>query len=178
MHGLRLLCIASLMLGVSACQSLMPKASGLVQPNWSQVAVETYQRQDQVDVKWREQSFSFLLYQQQHGQVLELIALSLTGQQLFEVTYNGQQIQVKQRIEQMRLLPFEFVVRDILLATYPNFKQSPAMMRQHDATGEQVYIQKQHVLNIHQQGKMIELNNVQVPYQMTFSPIENTLQSN
>lgn len=180
MAWIRLLFITSLALGISACQSIIPKALGLSQSNWSAWSHPHYQRQDQVDVQWRKQSFSFLLYQQQYGQTLELIALSLTGQQLFQVNYDGHQIQVKQRIEQMRLLPFEFVVRDILIATYPNFaeQQNTEINTQAMKNGQDIYIKKQLVLKIRSLEQLIELDNVQVPYQMTFSPIENTLQPN
>ncbi|WP_151980792.1 DUF3261 domain-containing protein [Acinetobacter guerrae] len=177
MQWIRLLLLGCILTAFSGCQHMMPKAVGLESAIWQQQA---YQRQDQVDVQWRKQSFSFLLYQQQHGQVLQLIALSLTGQQIFQVEYNGQHIQVKQRIEQMRLLPFEFLVRDILLATYPDFdsQQSKVMEKKLNKTDEEIYIQKNLVLKIRHQHDQIYLENVQVPYQMTFSPIENTLQSN
>lgn len=180
MAWMRLLLMTSLAFGISACQSIIPKASGLSQSNWSAWSHSDYQRQDQVDVQWRKQSFSFLLYQQQQGQVLELVALSLTGQQLFQVDYDGQQVLVKQRIEQMRLLPFEFVVRDILLATYPNFaeQQHTAIYTQPTVNGQDIYIKQQLALKISALEQHIELDNVQVPYQMTFSPIENTLQPN
>ena len=182
MSSIRLLLLSCIFTACTACQQLMPKAVGLENATWQQQA---YQRQDQVDVQWHGKSFSFLLYQQQQGQVLELIALSLTGQQLFQIEYNGQHIQVKQRIEQMRLLPFEFLIRDILLATYPDFAQQQAIIHpeliqdQIYAAGGEIYIQKKLVLKIQYLSKdKMELENVQVPYQMTFSPIENTLQSN
>lgn len=50
-----------------------------------------------------------------------MVALSLTGQQLFKLQFDGHRVHVEQRIDQMRLLPFEFVVRDLLFATYPQF---------------------------------------------------------
>ncbi|WP_130803344.1 DUF3261 domain-containing protein [Acinetobacter ihumii] len=182
MRNIYILLLSVILMTVTACQQMMPKAAGLAFPAWQQ---QKYQRQDQVEVQWRGQSFSFLLYQQQKGQILELIALSLTGQPLFQIEYDGQHIQVKQRIEQMRLLPFEFLVRDILLATYPDFSQqqatiNPALIQdQIYAAGGEIYIQKKLVLKIQYLSKdQMELENVQVPYQMTFSPIENTLQSN
>lgn len=182
MGWIRLLLLSGICIAFSGCQHLMPKAVGLENTAWQQ---QTYQRQDQVEVQWRDQSFSFLLYQQQKGQILEFIALSLTGQPLFQIEYDGQHIQVKQRIEQMRLLPFEYLIRDILLATYPNFSQqqatiNPALIQdQIYAAGGEIYIQKKLVLKIQYLSKdKMELENIQVPYQMTFSPIENTLQTN
>ncbi|NEU34253.1 DUF3261 domain-containing protein, partial [bacterium LRH843] len=67
----------------------------------------------------------------------------------------------------------------------PDFAQQQAMIHpeliqdQIYAAGGEIYIQKKLVLKIQYLSKdKMELENVQVPYQMTFSPIENTLQSN
>lgn len=158
----------------SGCQSMLPKAQGLSTTTW---AAQNYQRQDQLEIQWKEQSFSFLLYQQQQGQKLEMLALTLTGQQLFKLSFDGQKVHVEQRIEQMKLLPFEFVVRDILYATYPNFArlQQQNVQIENSAQTQKVLINQQHVLNIQQQDDVIELNNVQVPYQMVISRINDGL---
>ena len=158
----------------SGCQSMLPKAQGLSTTTW---AAQNYQRQDQLEIQWKEQSFSFLLYQQQKGQKLEMLALTLTGQQLFKLSFDGQKVHIEQRIEQMKLLPFEFVVRDILYATYPNFArlQQQNVRIETSAQVQKVLINKQHVLNIQQQDNVIELNNLQVPYQMVISPINDGL---
>ncbi|OTG67371.1 DUF3261 domain-containing protein [Acinetobacter silvestris] len=165
-------------LNLSGCQAWIPKAQGLASAQW---AVQSYQRQDQVEVQWKQQSFSFLLYQQQHGLSLDLVALSLTGQQLFKLKFDGQQVYVEQRIEQMKLLPFNFVVRDILFATYPNFAQlqHDRVAVQYDGEKNQsILINQQPVLHIHDLTDYIELDNVQVPYQMVFSTVPNTLENN
>ena len=158
----------------SGCQSMLPKAQGLSTTTW---AAQNYQRQDQLEIQWKEQSFSFLLYQQQKGQKLEMLALTLTGQQLFKLSFDGQKVHIEQRIEQMKLLPFEFVVRDILYATYPNFArlQQQNVRIETSAQVQKVLINQQHVLNIQQQDDVIELNNVQVPYQMVISRINDGL---
>ncbi|MGE8556948.1 MULTISPECIES: DUF3261 domain-containing protein [unclassified Acinetobacter] len=158
----------------SGCQSMLPKAQGLATVTW---AAQNYQRQDQLEIQWKEQGFSFLLYQQQQGQKLEMLALTLTGQQLFKLSFDGQKVHVEQRIEQMKLLPFEFVVRDILYATYPNFAQlqQQNVQVENSAQTQKVWINQQHVLNIQQQNDVIELNNLQVPYQMVVSPINDGL---
>ena len=160
---------------LSGCQ-VMPHAKGLQSSLWQ---ARAYQRQDQVEVQWKQQSFSFLLYQQQQGTVLDMFALSLTGQQLFKLQFDGHRVHVEQRIDQMRLLPFEFVVRDLLFATYPQFsnlgQQAVEMKQQADM--QVVYIEKQPVLQIKQGQGSIELHNQQVPYTMTLSSIENTLQT-
>lgn len=158
----------------SGCQSMLPKAQGLSTTTW---IAQNYQRQDQLEIQWKEQSFSFLLYQQQQGQKLEMLALTLTGQQLFKLSFDGQKVQVEQRIEQMKLLPFEFVVRDILYATYPNFAQlQPQNVRiENSAQTQSVLINRQHVLNIQHENDVIELDNLQVPYQMVISRINDGL---
>lgn len=182
---------------ISGCQSLMPEPKGLKTVAWPVLSAQSnqtgigqagdrqlqnmqqrYQRQDQVEVLWKQQSFSFLLYQQQQGKTLDFLALSLTGQPLFKLQFDGQQVKLEQRIEQMKMLPFAFVVRDILYATYPNFAQlghEQVELKQQDQTAE-IYIQQQKVLNIEHQAAHIVLDNLQVPYQMIFSPVDNTLQ--
>lgn len=157
----------------SACQSWIPKAQGLATPQW---AAQNYQRQDQIEVQWKTQSFSFLLYQQQRGQSLDMLALSLTGQQLFKLSFDGQKVDVEQRIEAMKLLPFDYVVRDILYATYPNFTALHAAQNAVVQKDDTIYIQQQPVLKIQQNEGVIELDNLQVPYQMVISAVSNTLE--
>lgn len=161
----------------SGCQSLapkiLPKAQGLSAPQWT---AQSYQRQEQIEVQWKEHGFSFLLYQQQSGQQLDMLALSLTGQQLFKLSFDGQQVRVEQRIDAMKYLPFDYVVRDILYATYPQFMALHAgqtAVRQKDGV---VYINQQPVLNIQPLEGAVELNNLQVPYQMVISAVSNTLE--
>ena len=157
------------------CQSMLPKAQGLATATW---AAQNYQRQDQLEVQWKDQSFSFLLYQQQQGSRLEMLALTLTGQQLFKLSFDGHKVHVEQRIEQMKLLPFEFVVRDILYATYPNFAQLQQNVRiEKSAQAQSVFINQQHVLNIKHENDVIELDNLQVPYQMVISAISDSLEN-
>ncbi|TCB36907.1 DUF3261 domain-containing protein [Acinetobacter sp. ANC 4910] len=157
----------------SACQSWIPKAQGLATPQW---VAQNYQRQDQIEVQWKTQSFSFLLYQQQQGQSLDMLALSLTGQQLFKLSFDGQKVKVEQRIEQMKLLPFDYVVRDILYATYPNFAGLHVAQSNVLQKDDTIYIQQQPVLKIQQNEGAIELDNLQVPYQMVISTVSNTLE--
>lgn len=160
----------------SACQSLIPSAQGLVTPSW---VAQSYQRQDQIEVEWNKNSFSFLLYQQQNGQNLEMIALSLTGQQLFKLSFDGKKVDVQQRINQMKLLPFEYVVRDLLYATYPNFIALQTHQAHVETNGltQQVFIQQNPVLDIEKQAESITLKNVQVPYQMVISPMNESLEN-
>ena len=162
---------------LSACQHVVPPAQGLITPAWQ---AKNYQRQDQIEVQWKNQGLSFLLYQQQRGQTLEMLALTLTGQPLFQLTFDGNTVNVQQRIDPMKHLPFDYLVRDILYATYPDFMQlhhKQVMLKQVDDIN-QVYIKGKAVLNIQQQNGVIELNNIQVPYQMNISPVSDTLQNN
>lgn len=157
----------------SACQSLIPKALGLATPEW---AAQNYQRQDQIEVQWKTQSFSFLLYQQQRGQSLDMLALSLTGQQLFKLSFDGQKVEAEQRIDPMKRLPFDYVVRDILYATYPNFAALHTAQNAVVQKDDTIYMQQQPVLKIQQNEGAIELDNLQVPYQMVISAVNNTLE--
>lgn len=157
----------------SACQSLIPKVQGLATPQW---VAQNYQRQDQIEVQWKTQSFSFLLYQQQRGQSLDMLALSLTGQQLFKLSFDGQKVEAEQRIDPMKRLPFDYVVRDILYATYPNFAALHTAQNAVVQKDDTIYIQQQPVLKIQQNEGAIELDNLQVPYQMVISAVNNTLE--
>ncbi|AOA59286.1 DUF3261 domain-containing protein [Acinetobacter larvae] len=173
----RLIAISLLCTGVifTGCQALIPAAPGLINPQWQAMQ---YQRQDQVEVQWKDKSFSFLLYQTQQASQLELLALSLTGQVLFQLQYDGQQVKVIQRIDAMKLLPFDFVVRDILFATYPQFATATIadVEMQQQEQQRVIYIKQQPVLNIQVQEDGIDVYNQQVPYQMHFSAVENTLE--
>lgn len=168
---------------LTACQLVIPKAKGLTSASWK---AQDYQRQDQVEVKWKTQTFSFLLYQQQQGKDLDLMALSLTGQLLFKLKFDGQRVQVEQRIEPMKRLPFDYLVRDILFATYPNIDQTQQayveiQWLQDDVAAHQIQeirIAQQKVLSIRYLQDYTELHNIQVPYQMIFSKILNTLENN
>ncbi|MEG0483565.1 MAG: DUF3261 domain-containing protein, partial [Acinetobacter sp.] len=161
-----------LILPLTACQQMLPKAQGLANSQWT---AQQYQRQDLLEVQWKAQSFSFLLYQQQQDQNLDLLALSLTGQQLFKLRFDGKKVSIDQRIDQMKLLPFDFLVRDILFATYPNFIVHPPQdvqventQQDHSTTIQNILIHQNKVLTIRHMQDHIELDNVQVPYQMVF----------
>jgi hypothetical protein len=160
----------------SACQSFIPHAQGLSSPSW---VAQSYQRQDQIEVQWNNNSFSFLLYQQQNDKKLDMVALSLTGQQLFKLNFDGEKVVVEQRINQMKLLPFEYVVRDLLYATYPNFEQ-----QQKDQVNvvvedsrQKIFIKNSHVLDIDKKDDVVELKNVQVPYEMVISAVSESLEN-
>lgn len=104
-----------LLLCMTACS--LPPAKGL--PAFSHAPVLPVTQQ--LEVRWREHSFSFLLIQQglpaQAG--LQVVATTLTGQQLFELAYDGKQLKVVQRVEEMKRLPFDYLLRDVLWASWP-----------------------------------------------------------
>ncbi|WP_269913704.1 DUF3261 domain-containing protein [Acinetobacter sp. HY1485] len=166
---MRLLKYLAISIMLAGCQ--LPVAKGLQNSAWQ---VQQYQRQDQLEVQWKNKSFSFLLYQQQQGKQLSMVALSLTGQQLFKLNFDGNTVKVEQRIDAMKLLPFNFLVRDILFATYPNFMPVNTQIKQNNATRE-IDIQGVHVLNIQTQTEQVTLNNIQVPYSIVFSAIPEGL---
>ncbi len=105
-----------------------------------------------------------------------MLVLSLTGQQLFKLSFDGQKVDVEQRIDPMKRLPFDYVVRDILYATYPNFAALHAAQNAVVQKDDTIYMQQQPVLKIQQNEGAIELDNLQVPYQMVISAVSNTLE--
>ncbi|MFT4021920.1 MAG: DUF3261 domain-containing protein [Acinetobacter sp.] len=168
--GLTVMLLLTLML--SACQSWYPKAVGLQSAQWQ---AQSYHRQDQLEIQWKNKSFSFLLYQQQQGQSLTMLALSLTGQPLFQLSFDGKHVQVQQRIDALKLLPFEFLVRDILFATYPNFStlHSADVQQRQQGDINIIQIHQQDVLQIRRHHTVIDVENRQVPYRMFFSPVRD-----
>lgn len=155
---------------LAGCSLLRPSAPGLIDANW---VAKTYQRQDQVDIAIAGRSVSFLLYQRQREKALTLLAVSLTGQTLFELRYDGAALVVVERLPSMRHLPFEFLARDILLASDKSFTPSP-WRRVATDVGQQLWLGDQHILTLTQQGQQIELHNLQVPYQLRLQPLTET----
>lgn len=162
LHSRSKFAAALLLLLLAGCALLRPAAPGLVDANWS---AREFQREQQVEVLHGDNSFSFLLYQQQRGISRDLIGLSLTGQTLFHLQFDGRQLSVIECIDAMRYLPFEFVVRDILLATDSGY-QPEQIERASNGSDQFISINGQAVLRISQQQDTIELNNLRVPYRM------------
>lgn len=162
--------IAGLAVLCTACQ--VPKVQGLKSIAWQ---VEPhYQRQDMLEMQWKKTTFSLLLYQQQKEGVLSMLGLSLTGQPLFQLTFDGKQVYVQQRIGAMRLLPFDFLVRDILFATYPNFQSQNAQVSL-EQSQKSIDINGTRILEIYTQPQQVVLHNIQVPYSIVFSQIPEGL---
>ncbi|KAA8733860.1 DUF3261 domain-containing protein [Acinetobacter qingfengensis] len=170
---------------LTGCQ-ILPKAQGL--PNRMQLEQQQLLSEQQAEILWRDQSFSFLLYQKQQSNYLQVLALSISGQVLFELHYDGKKVQVIQRIPEMKYLPFDFLLRDILWATLPvqQVRQDveplglQVLAQQHDQQDireiqqqSQTKMQTKTLLrvihHIHpQQG--IQIENFVVPYRMILTP--------
>ena len=95
---------------------------------------------------------------------------------IIRLGFDDQEVDVELRIGPMRLLPFDYVVRDILYATYPNFAALHAAQNAVVQKDDTIYIQQQPVLKIQQNEGAIKLDNLQVPYQMMISTVSNTLE--
>lgn len=118
------LCILATCL--AGCQNLfvsaLPKAKGL--PPLQALVVSTNQPlenlQQQVEIRWKDKSFSFLLSQEQDIQgKLHVVALTLSGQVLFELKYDGDKIETIQIDPALKALPLDYLMRDIWWATMP-----------------------------------------------------------
>ncbi|GAB3049291.1 DUF3261 domain-containing protein [Acinetobacter apis] len=155
----------------AACQA--PQVQGLRSVDWQ--VKSSYQRQDMLEMQWKKTTFSLLLYQEEKAGVLSMVGLSLTGQPLFELTFDGKQVRIQQRIDAMRLLPFDFLVRDILFATYPAFQPQNSKVIL-DQSHHYIDINNTRVLDIDIQPQQVVLQNIQVPYSIVFSQIPEGLQ--
>ncbi len=142
--GLLLLC-------VTACS--LPPAKGL--PAFSLAPALPITQQ--LEVRWREHSFSFLLIQQgMPGQAgLQVVATTLTGQQLFELAYDGKQLKVVQRVEEMKRLPFDYLLRDVLWASWPAASVQAGIQPYGYLLQEQTTSQNQVSRQIRAAGKLV-----------------------
>lgn len=170
---------------LSACQ-MRPSVKGL--PTLPQLQHIATDKQNQVEIKWQKQSFAFLLYQQQHQNYLQVLGLTITGQILFELHYNGEKVEVIQRIDAMKYLPFDYVLRDILWGTLAADVVSPQVQALGLSFSEQIIdsssdqllqrtIQSKDKVQLQVQIKdqMIEIDNPNVPYQMIISQTDQNI---
>lgn len=171
--GLLLLC-------ATACS--LPPAKGL--PALSQMPALPLTQQ--LEVRWREHSFSFLLIQQglpgqQAG--LQVVATTLTGQQLFALVYDGKQVKVLQRVEEMKRLPFDYLLRDVLWASWPLDSvqagiQPYGYTLQEQATGQnqisrQISAAGKLVLDVQRDSSgQLHVENKQAGYVLDITPVE------
>lgn len=164
------LSIIWLTLWLCACAALVPSARNLQDSGWQN---RTLQQDYQVDFHARGQSVSFVLLQQQQGKLLQLQALSLTGQPLFLGEFDGKAIVVRQRLEAMRYLPLSFLLRDIMLATLSDYQPENADKTVSGAM-ETITIAGDKVLRLTRAEKHINVDNLQAPYQMQLIPLHRS----
>ena len=180
--GLRLpqLGLASvLLLCLTACS--LPPAKGLPVLN-ATVAVPA---SEQLEVRWREHSFSFLLMQQMQAgpDRLQVVATTLTGQQLFELAYDGKQVKVLQRVAEMQRLPVDYLLRDILWASWPLASvqagvrpygyQVQEQGLQQGQLGRQISAKGKLILDVQRRADgVLHVENRQAGYVLDITPLE------
>lgn len=157
------------------CHTFIPKDSTKISSTW---VSQDYQRQDQVEILWKQQQFSFLLYQKQHGKDLSLIALTLMGQPLFELNFNGEKVVLIQCVDQLKYLPFNYFIRDILVATYPNFTHlaQKEIIVEYDSNKENVFFNQKLTLSLTHEPNRLALMNLHVPYKLFFYTMSQGLE--
>jgi hypothetical protein len=161
-----------------ACR-LLPVAQGLA--SWSQLQ-HLQNAQQQVEMFWRHQSFSFLLYQQLQPDYLQVLGLSMTGQILFELHYDGNTVKVVQRINAMKYLPFDYLLRDILWASLPSTAVAQAIIPVGLQLTEQqqirqIWQQQRLLLEVHysidQAEAGLQIDNFPADYRLLLSPAKD-----
>lgn len=166
----KFLSVIWLTLWLCACAALVPSARNLQDSGWQSM---TLQQDYQVDFHARGQSVSFILLQQQQGELLQLQALSLTGQPLFLGEFDGRAIVVRQRLEAMRYLPLSFLLRDIMLATLSHY-QPENTDKTIAGDVEIITIDGDKVLRLTRTEQHISVDNLQAPYQMQLMPLKRS----
>lgn len=115
MKKLFLALMACGLMTLSACTT--PKAKGLPAN-----AITLPKSQQQAELFWQDHSFVFLLHQEAQSQKtpsLQILALTLSGQLLFELHYDGQTLRTVQKHPKLKSLPVDFLMRDIWWASMP-----------------------------------------------------------
>ena len=201
--GYPLIVSLALSVGLSACQQI-PPAQGL--PSIAQLEQSSLAQNQQSDAQqfqaelfWKDQSISFLLIsqmksndpkyglegelkQENQPNYQQLIGMTVTGQVLFELDYDGKKVDVVQSIDAMKRIPFDYLYRDIVWATlsdemlkatlqgtqfkYDSAIQGEIMRRTIQHNGKIIYKAQQHM------GEGTEIENMNVPYKMILSPIQ------
>ncbi len=121
MRRIALPLLLGMTLSLSACST--PKAQGLPPQ-----AMTLPKSEQQAELFWRTQSFAFLLYQEpqasqtdqaQSNPPLQILALTLSGQLLFELSFDGQTLHTVQKHPKLKALPTDYLMRDIWWAAMP-----------------------------------------------------------
>lgn len=106
--------VLSSVITLLGCQALSPQVQGLPK------MVATVEHDDvQAEIFWRDKSFAFLLSKQPYHDGWQIHALTLSGQLLFELNFDGKKITTVQKHDSLSALPVEFLIRDIWWATLP-----------------------------------------------------------
>lgn len=201
--GYPLIVSLALSVSLSACQQI-PPAQGL--PSIAQLEQSSLAQNQQSDAQqfqaelfWKDQSISFLLISQMNSNDLkhslegelkredqqknqQLIGMTVNGQVLFELDYDGKKVDVVQSIDAMKRIPFDYLYRDIVWATlsdemlkatlqgtqfkYYSALQGEMVHRTIQHNGKIIYKAQQHM------GEDTEIENMNVPYKMILSPIQ------
>lgn len=175
-HRLSCLMLMTIFTLLSSCQIFMPQAKGLpsLSPSVEQIAQNSTSQQ-QAEMIWREQSFSFLLYQQQQAQQLHVIAMTFSGQVLFELHYDGKKINVLQRHSALKKLPLDFLMRDIWWATLPSSQLQSALTSLNYQLIEQQHSRQiigdnqQSKLSVQREAQNTLIDNHVIPYRLILS---------
>lgn len=159
-----------------ACQMIPHAKQGLPQLS----TIQQRQQQYQVELFWKEQTFSFLLQQEQRGQKLYVTAMSMMGQELFSLSYDGKHIELLYQHSMLKHLPITFLMRDIWWSVMPQ-EQLKSTLEQMDyilqeqGLERKISHQQQLKLYVKYDGSRIEVENKSVPYRMLLSPVQQTL---
>lgn len=198
--------IVSLALSVSltACQQI-PPAQGL--PSIAQLEQSSLAQKQQKDAQqfqaelfWKDQSISFLLISQMNSNdpkyglegelkqenqpnYQQLIGMTVTGQVLFELDYDGTKVDVMQSIDAMKRIPFDYLYRDMVWATLSEgglkttLKNTPYAVQSNQTTHHVTRVISQNKQQIYQAqynaDGSIEVKNSNVPYKMILTPLQD-----
>lgn len=194
------------LLNLTACQQVQPiqglpsmaqlQQSHTLQQNPSLQQLEKSQnKQYEVELFWKEQSISFLLLSDllsgtiQNGAshqakpYQQVIGMTVTGQVLFELHYDGTKVDVVQSIDAMKRIPFDYLYRDMVWATLSEgglkttLKNTPYAVQSNQTTHHVTRVISQNKQQIYQAqynaDGSIEVKNSNVPYKMILTPIQD-----
>lgn len=194
------------LLNLTACQQVQPiqglpsmaqlQQSHTLQQNASLQQLEKSQnKQYEVELFWKEQSISFLLLSDllsgtiQNGAshqakpYQQVIGMTVTGQVLFELHYDGTKVDVVQSIDAMKRIPFDYLYRDMVWATLSEgglkttLKNTPYAVQSNQTTHHVTRVISQNKQQIYQAqynaDGSIEVKNSNVPYKMILTPIQD-----
>ncbi|MFC3903877.1 hypothetical protein SAMN05421749_10648 [Acinetobacter marinus] len=197
---------AGVLLNLIACQQAqtiqgLPSMAQLqqshtLQQNPSVQPLEKSQNQQyEVELFWKEQSISFLLLSNLVSSTMQngashqpktyqqVIGMTVTGQVLFELHYDGKKVDVVQSIDAMKRIPFDYLYRDMVWATLSEdvlkttLKNTPYTAQSKQMAHHVTRVILQNNQQVYQAqynaDGSIEVKNLNVPYKMLLSPIQD-----